>query len=117
MFDHLLLTTFHIDGVFGRDGTKLLYYGEKLAPALIPRDKMSVAEIMRHLQEFTSLERTAMIYWRVRGNSLVEGLTLKPLVDDKACLEMMAALSVEDEVADIYVEHTLEVINLMTKGM
>ena len=65
---------------------------------------MSLAQVFKQLQKHTSIERVAMIYWCEKGKSLTEGL--KPLVDDKACLAMAAAVDII-EVAHIYVEEIL----------
>ncbi|KAL6888250.1 hypothetical protein ACP4OV_009276 [Aristida adscensionis] len=94
---------FHFMGLFVNEGNKVEYVGGREAISYIDRDKVSLPEIVGHLQDHlpeVAIDGTSL-QWLFPGAKLSDGLRF--LVDDAACMFMSECI-VEDGAADVYVE-------------
>ncbi|KAL6870990.1 hypothetical protein ACP4OV_014838 [Aristida adscensionis] len=94
---------FHFMGLFVNEGNKVEYVGGREAISYIDRDKVSLPEIVGHLQDHlpeVAIDGTSL-QWLFPGAKLSDGLRF--LVDDAACMFMSECI-VEGGAADVYVE-------------
>ncbi|KAJ1283925.1 hypothetical protein BS78_03G164600 [Paspalum vaginatum] len=92
---------FHLGDEFLSSGRNVYYVGGSEEMSYLERDKVSLPEIVGHLQDHCAVQEGTLLHWLFPGKDLNNGLRV--LVDDATCLEMSNCIS-EGGVVEIYVE-------------
>ena len=69
--------------------------------SFIERDKISLPEVIGHLEDHYNASDPVLLHWLFPGKDLLNGLRV--LVDDKACLDMSECVT-NGGFADVFVE-------------
>jgi hypothetical protein len=95
---------FHFEGGFSYVGEHLQYVGGSIGMSHVEIDKISLPEIMGHLEDHVRRTDVMRLHWLRPGKLLANGLML--LFDDVSCQAMANHLT-DSGVAEIYVEEVV----------
>ena len=96
-----LAVRFHFSGDFFNDGKKMQYLGGTKRVSFIDRDKISLPEVMGHLNDHFNPTDTVLLHWLIPRKDL--RTELRTLVDDKVCHEMSSCIT-HPGAPDVFVE-------------